>query len=154
MVKGDPEKTYYENTIKEFGSDNRILIFIKDKNLFDENKIKSIVNVIEKLEGYKYIDKIETIYNQKNIKWRNGGLIAEDFLDPYNIPSKEEIEQIKKDAIENPILNKNLINSNGTVMSINLIIQKHPEIESYDTIVSNDIENLLKPLKGVVEEYF
>ncbi|MEF3255095.1 MAG: MMPL family transporter, partial [Deferribacterales bacterium] len=39
-------------------------------------------------------------------------------------------------------------------MSINLIIQKHPEIESYDTIVSNDIENLLKPLKGVVEEYF
>ncbi|MEF3255096.1 MAG: hypothetical protein K6348_05980 [Deferribacterales bacterium] len=76
MIKGDPEKTYYENTIKEFGSDNRILIFIKDKNLFDENKIKSIVNVIEKLEGYKYIDKIETIYNQKNIKWRNGGLIA------------------------------------------------------------------------------
>ncbi|MCA1932947.1 MAG: hypothetical protein LDL13_05160, partial [Calditerrivibrio sp.] len=132
MIKGDPDKIYYENVIKEFGSDNRMLIFLKDKNLFDEDKIKAITKVLDKLEKYKYIDKIETVYNQKNIKWRDGGLITEDFLDPYYLPPKEDILRAKQDAIENPIINKNLINSDGTVMAINLIIQKHPEIESYD----------------------
>lgn len=154
MIKDDPDKVYYENVIKEFGSDNRMLIFLKDKDLFDENKIKAITKVLDKLEKYKYIDKVETVYNQKNIKWRDGGLITEDFLDPYYLPPKEDILRAKQDAIENPIINKNLINSDGTVMAINLIIQKHPEIESYDKIVSSEIETYLKPLNGVIEEYF
>ncbi|MGC8768019.1 MMPL family transporter [Calditerrivibrio sp.] len=154
MIKGDPEKTYYEKIIKEFGSDNRMIIFLKDKNLFSEDKINAISKVLEKLEKYKYISKIETVYNQKNIKWRDGGLITEDFLDPFNLPSKEEILQAKRDAIENPILNSNLINKDGTAMAINIIIEKHPEIKSYDTIVSKEIESYLKPLNGVIEEYF
>jgi len=155
MVQGDPEKVYYEKTIKTFGSDNMVIAYIQAKDVFSEKKINIVLKVLENLENIKYIEKVDSLFNQKNIKFREGGLVTDNFIDRDYLPeSKEEFDTVKSDAITNPLVVKNLISKDGDVIALNITVAKNPDIQNYDTIVTEMIEKAMKPLDGHFEKYF
>lgn len=155
MISNDPEKIFYEKTVETFGSDNMVVVFVEDENLFTHEKLSAVLDVIDELNKKDFVEKVNSLFNQKNIKSTPDGLITENFIDPGNIPtSADSLLVIKKDAIRNPLVTKNLISDNGKVLAINVQILKKPDVDNYDTIVTEEIEKVLSKLDGKVQTYF
>ncbi|MGM0622703.1 MAG: efflux RND transporter permease subunit [Campylobacterota bacterium] len=155
MIKDDPQKEFYEQTLEKFGSDNVVVIYLKDKEMFSVEKVQLLAKLINRLEDYKYTQSVHAVFNQKNIIWRDGGLITEPFIDTYYPPQTEdEVIQFKNDALYNPILQNNLLNDDATVMSINVNIEPNEGMEGYDSIIKDDINQILTMLDGEIKEYF
>jgi len=144
FIKDDPEYQLYLKNTKQFGSDNTLVIAIKNDNLFTYDKLSSIKKLIDKLSELKGVEYIDSLFNKQNIIYRDYELHSEVFIDPDNIPkSKKELIQIKKDATNNPLINKNLISSDGKILFLNLTLNNSEDSE-FNIKITHEIRNILK----------
>lgn len=145
----DPALLIYENYKKQFGRDEQIVLAIKNKNLFSLdflNKLKTIHEEIEK--NVPNIEKVKSLYNVRNTKGTEEALSTKELL--VNMPkNREELELIKKDAI-NSHLYKNLYLSSDremTTIMIKLSTYKSSKkesasLENYLSEFEEDTEDL------------
>jgi len=147
FVKNDKDYSFYLKSVKQFGSDNSLVVSIKGDDLFTYNKIKIIRDLIQDIEKVKYVEYVDSLFNKQNIIFRNGELHTDVFIDPYDIPkSQKKLDQIKKDAINNPLIYKNLISDNGRIILLNINIQNFDD-SNLNTIVTEKIRALLDKYK-------
>ncbi len=108
MIKGDPSIKFYTQTLDKFGSDNVSVIFIQDEKLFSPEKIALIDELHYQFEEMGAVEKVESLFSVTNFKGDDGMLSTNPLVD-YIPETREEAEQIKKDALGNPLLINNII---------------------------------------------
>ncbi len=151
MVPGTPELEFYNKTKEMFGSDNVTVVYIKDKNLFSYKKLKVIEELFFRLQDIKGVGRVDSIFNAKNFKSIDGSLSTNPFLDPVPEDPKQ-IEQVKEDALKNPILNGIIVRSDGLGLAINVIADPDPKDEEFDVKLANAVDAAIEPTKGKVDE--
>jgi predicted RND superfamily exporter protein len=148
LIQNDPEKAIYNETIKVFGSDNSVVITIGDKDLFTYEKLSKIKDIISKLQKLEGVIDVDSIFNQKNIVNKKDGLHNDVFIDKYSIPKdKKTLLEIKKDALNNPLVKKIFISENGNYLFLSLRL-KDDRSSEYSIYITNSIQNILNQYKN------
>ncbi|MCP4131476.1 MAG: MMPL family transporter [bacterium] len=153
MIKDDTELVYYHETLKKFGSDNIVVIFIRDKEIFTPEKLAHIDELVNDLGSVAGVRKVESLFSVTNLKNSDGMLNNNPLMD-YVPETPEEAASVKRDALKNPILTGNLISTDGTATAINLYLEEINKDSGVDIGFSTKIENIIKNKKGYFEKIF
>ncbi|MEA3429303.1 MAG: MMPL family transporter, partial [Thermodesulfobacteriota bacterium] len=153
MIQGDPAQDYYQETLKKFGTDNITVIFINDKNLFTPEKLKLLDDLVFKFEELHGVSKVESLYSVTNFKGVDGTLETNPLID-WPPETQEEAEQVKTDALRNPILLNNLISKDGTATAINLFVEVNPDDPEFNVKFSRQVDEIIKPFQNRFDSIF
>ena len=155
MIKGDPARDFYEDTLQKFGSDSMMMIYIEDEDLFTVDKLEILERLVIDLgdqHRFSGIARIESLYSAGNIKGYPDYLDNSPLMDQ---PPKtaEEARTIKAKAIENPILVDSIISRNGLATVINLYLFPNTGKSEVSQTV-REIKELLHNDKTGYDKYF
>ncbi|HAK89429.1 MAG: hypothetical protein A2077_06270 [Nitrospirae bacterium GWC2_46_6] len=153
MARNSPEKVKYEETKKTFGSDVLSFVYIKDNELFSEKKLSRLRSMFDTLANMKGVEKAESLFTINNIKGQEGMLDTAPLLDI--IPSDQnELSAKRKDSIDNPLIHKSFISSDGTTTVISLYLSRDKSDDKFDSKIKKEIEKVLLEYKKDFKEVF
>ncbi len=153
MIKGDPSIQFYEQTLEKFGSDNVSVIFIQDEKLFTPEKIALMDELHFQFEEMDAVQKVESLFSVTNFKGDDEMLSTNPLVD-YIPETREEAEQIRKDALRNPILIKNIISEDGRATALNLYIIPDPDDPEFDIKFTKQIEAVVSKFDSRFDQIF
>lgn len=138
----DPALVRYEKFKKQFGQDEKIMVVIESKNIFDLEVLKKLKSLHNKLENnIPHLNDITSLINARNTRGEGDQLIVEDLFE--NFPkNKTELKRIKTIAQNNAMYINLLFNEEHTFTTIIL------EPNAYESSTGND------DLEGFGEEEF
>ncbi len=144
MVK-DANKAFYKITQETFGSDNIIVVFVEDKEIFTAKKLKLLQDVASQLAAIQGVAKVNSLFTLKNFRHTDGGLESKRFFE--NVPDTEaEIERLRRDALRNPFT-RNLLSSDGTAMAIQIHAHSGLAGAGVDARLVDDVDRIVAPLQ-------
>lgn len=149
----DPTKVAYEAIKKEFGSDNTTIIYVRDKDLWTEEKLLALESLSFALEDLPFVEKVESLFNVRSIRDREGEIDSSTVLD--GVPtSAGELAQARSNALYSPLVVRNFISEDGTVTALNVNVIKDPAMPDFDRQAFEAINKAIEPVKGQFTEIF
>ncbi|MEA2100653.1 MAG: efflux RND transporter permease subunit, partial [Campylobacterota bacterium] len=114
----DPALVRYEKFKEQFGQDEKIMVVIESKNIFDLKFLEKLQNLHTDLENnIPHLNDITSLINARNTRGENDSLIVEDLFE--NFPkNKDELESIKNIALNSEIYKNLLFNESFTYTTI------------------------------------
>jgi predicted RND superfamily exporter protein len=149
----DPGWADYKRIVKEFGSDNTTIVFIRDANLFTPEKLGLIDKLVGDLEADPEIERVDSLYSAPNIRDVDGTLETGRLLDSPPDSAEEALEG-KKKALYSPLARRNLLNEDGTATAVNISLKRHAADRDFNKAMYDSIEAKLEPLRGKVEQIY
>lgn len=155
IIENDPELAYYDETIEKFASDNMEMIYIEDSNIFSYNSLTKIEEMIFELEEIEGVFSVESLFSATNFKSEDDFLNLDPFID-YIPEEQTEIETIKTDALNNPIVVGSLVSKSGRHMIIRLFFddERSRDNKLFDVEMVNKIEKVLEKYRGDFDRLF
>lgn len=138
---------YYNDVRSIFGSDNIIVIKISDEKLFTPDKLGFVEDLAYSLQDMPCVTKVQSLFNVKNFKGRDGMLETEPFFG-YVPDTQEEIDQVKKDAMNNRTVYRNLISKDGSSMALTIYIAGDQKDRNFVEKITNSIEAEIDKIRG------
>ncbi len=143
LHKSDPLRIEYDKFRDQFGRDEKILLAIQSKNIFDPK----FLNKLEKLhkdlrDNLPYIDDVNSLINARNTRGTNDSLIVDDLFE--EIPTnKKDLDAKIKLAKNNPLFTDFIFDKDGTITTILI-----------DTATYSTLDKDGKPLPKVNDNEF
>jgi len=118
MHEDDPVLLTYNKFRDQFGRDERIVLAIESDTIFTIDFLSKLKNMHKEIEStVPYIDEVTSLYNVRNTRGEGDKLITDDLLEPFPT-TKEEVQTIKKRALESHFYKDLLINEKGTMTTV------------------------------------
>ncbi len=147
MVRDDPLWQTYQESLKNFGSDNVVIIFLHDDNLFAPDKLALLEQQLKKINAQDFIKSSSSLFNVPNVVERDGFISTDAFLKV--LPDDAlQAQKIIDEAVRNPLVANNLISGDGRSMAINLALEGAIHHPGQDLQITQTLEQLLEPLRG------
>ncbi|MEA2091321.1 MAG: efflux RND transporter permease subunit [Campylobacterota bacterium] len=114
----DPALVRYEAFKEQFGQDEKIMVVVKSKDIFEIAFLKKLQELHLELENsVPYLNDITSLLNARNTRGEDEALIVEDLFE--NFPqNKKELEYIKKLAINSEMYKNLLFSEDNTLTTI------------------------------------
>ena len=151
----DPALVRYEKFKEQFGQDEKILVVVQAKDIFDLDTLKKIKTLHTKLENeVPHLNDITSLINARNTRGEGDRLIVEDLFE--NFPQNtQELEAIKTTALNNAMYKNLLYNEALTMTTIILEPSAYEATEGADELAgfgeeiqSEEAEFLSDPSKS------
>jgi len=114
----DPTLIAYNKFREQFGRDELILLTIKSKNVFDQAFLKKLQALHRELaDNTPYLDDITSLINARDTRGKKGELLVEDLLENWP-QSQQQLDAIRKRAMDNPVYRNMLLSEDGTITTI------------------------------------
>jgi len=153
LEKGTPAWDYFVETEEMFGAEDTAIIVLRDPDIFDHEKLVQIRYALRGLGELPHVTGTSSLFDAKNLKNVDDTIYVKPYLE--NLPeTTEDAEQIKADAIRNPLVNGNLISADGQTLAINVYFQRPSGDASFDRVMTDSIEALIAPLREHVETVY
>ncbi|MBF0448744.1 MAG: MMPL family transporter [Magnetococcales bacterium] len=139
-----PDRALYDQVVQEFGSDNKIVLYIRDSNLWQADKLAVLTTIHRTLEKLSFVTKVDSIINTTTIRFADGALITGPLLtegttDPFLI------NQARNNALDNPLLAGQLVSDDGLALSMVISYEEQKWNKQFDF-------NAYRAIEGIVEE--
>ncbi|GAX59130.1 cyclic nucleotide-binding protein [Candidatus Scalindua japonica] len=152
MISGDPDKEYYENTKEIFGDDILITVSIASDNIFQEQILQSIENISDNISNItldinennvEVVTRVISLSTVTNIIERDGYLDTSKLIE--YIPSElSELEEVKKNALQNETFLNDIISRDGKTAAVNAYIQAGPQgYITYNHEITTRIQDII-----------
>jgi predicted RND superfamily exporter protein len=130
----DPALIRYEKFKEQFGQDEKILVVIQAKNVFNLEILQKIQTLHKKLENeVPHLNDITSLINARNTRGEGDRLIVEDLFE--NFPQNEqELAIIKATALNNAMYKNLLYNEAHTMTTIILEPSAYESVEGMDEL--------------------
>ncbi|MCK4707798.1 MAG: MMPL family transporter, partial [Gammaproteobacteria bacterium] len=141
-VEDDPAWIAQQKNLSEFGNSDITVVLFQDKQLFTTEKLTLIKAAIDELSDLTDVEQITSLFSVANIQIKDDNVSTDPFL--QSIPqNSEQLKKLLHQAALNPLVEGNLINSEGSAFAINLTFKdiKNPE---FDSEISHAIDNILQ----------
>ena len=143
----------YQQAVADFGSDNTTILYIKDDDLWTPETLFLLEELLFELEEIDKVEKVESVFSALSIRDEDGYLDTDLLLDM--IPSdRKEAAAIRDDAAYSELITGNLISEDGTIIAINVTVDRSGRDPEFNRVFSRQLEALLKPLGDHVDEVF
>lgn len=151
--KSDAGYAPYQETITEFGSDNIVLVYFKDDNLFSGEKLRLIEDFAFGLEDLEYVEKQESLFTALNIRAGSDGLDMNPLMDATP-ETKQEIAKAREDALYSPIMRGTYISDDAKKTTVVVTLQNVEGDPTFNRKAAADIDSRLKDIRGEFENVF
>ena len=119
LPQGDPEKGYYDEVRRLFGSDDVAVIGLITDNIYTPQVLQKVKRLTAEFRKIVEVKSVYSLANAPDILAKVTGA-EQDLLVP-DIPSTPEAwEELKKKVADTPIYLKNLVSPNGQATAITL----------------------------------
>lgn len=153
MVKSDPLWLTYQKILNTFGSDNVVIIYLQDQNLFTAEKLEKIKATIKALENLNFVTGSSSLFNAPNVREIDDYIITRPFLDEVPVDSKE-LEIILFEALSNPLVAQNLLSLDANTMAVNIFLDGAIHYPGLDSEFTQAIDRELEPLSQHLDVVF
>ncbi len=151
-MEDDPAKAHYDNYVDVFGSDKLTTVYVKAPDLFTPQKLEMLSEFHSALEDMDYVDEVDSLFSVANFKGNDGMLLTDPFIE--DVPETiEEAEQIKHEALRNPVAVKNLIASDGSAITFNIFLED-VDVPDYEIAFSKKLDELIATIAPSMTEVF
>ncbi len=118
MHDDDPVLLTYNAFREQFGRDERILLAIKNDNIFSLDFLTKLKKLHKEIEStVPYLDDVTSLYNVRNTRGDGDKLITDDLLEPFPT-TQVQLDDIKKRAMSSHFYKDLLLSSDGTMTTI------------------------------------
>jgi len=118
LPKDDPEKEYYEEVRRLFGSDEIVVIGLVVQNVYTPEVLKKIKRITEEIREIPEVKSVASLTNAQDVITT---VAEEDTLLIPEIPSSTQgWDELKRKVAAHPIYFKNLVSPDGRAAAINV----------------------------------
>ncbi|MBC8209978.1 MAG: MMPL family transporter [Gammaproteobacteria bacterium] len=153
MVKTDPLWLTYQQSLETYGSDNVVIIFLQDDDLFSPEKLQKIQTLNQNLQALDFVTGSSSLFNVPNVNEVDGYIVTKPFLD--TIPQQQQaLDALLAAAASNPMVNNNLVSTDGKTMAINLFLDGAIHYPGRDSEITRALEQQLQPMREHLDTVF
>ncbi|MES9946841.1 MAG: MMPL family transporter [Candidatus Thiodiazotropha sp.] len=153
MVNNPPAIAEYQRTMDTFGSENITVIYLEDPNLFEPENLSAIRQALKVIEAIPHVSRTVSLFSVHYLRTVDGYI----YTDPYlkSIPqTREAADALIQAALINPLIERNLLSRNGSVMAINLFFDMEHYHRGFDEEVAFALDDAIKPLQQRFRQVF
>jgi len=122
IADGDPNRLMYEAVTEEFGSDNQTMVFVRDKDLWTQAKLRELRELHLHLAALDAVQSIDDIFTLRGLRGEPGSIHSQVLVD--HIPDDQEmIDQMRDDVQYNPLVSGNLVSPGGEALALMVVIR-------------------------------
>ncbi|MFZ5805787.1 MAG: MMPL family transporter [Verrucomicrobiota bacterium] len=143
----------YLETKQTFGSDMVAVVYIRDSDLFNLEKMTRLRELFDEVSELEGVERSEGLFTINNIRNDDGALDTQPLLD-YIPDTQEELTARQQYALQNPIIFKNYISADGNATLITLYLNKVEKDLKFDRKFHNQLDGILKKYQGDFHEAF
>lgn len=122
------DRAFYDEFKETFSTGEVILLALSADDIFSKDHLTSIQEISSEIEDLDEVDRVASLALSLNIRSENGELVTRPFYD--DVPeSKEELADLRRRALADPIYAGNLVSTDGRVSVIAVTLLDLPESE-------------------------
>ncbi len=153
LYKDDPVIVEYDAFRNQFGRDEKIIIAVKTKDVFDSEFLQKLFKLHEEIEAkVPYIKEVNSLKNARKTTGNADALIVDDLFQDGDEKNQNLIENIKTYASANPIYKDLYINSDATFTTIMITTNTYTSINESQSSVDNFSEGFEDDFADADEE--
>ena len=149
----NPDKPVYDQIAREFGSDNRTIVYVRDTKLWSQRKLAALEELHYALEKLDFVERVDDLFNLRSIRG-TGGQIDSRVLLPEAPKDQATIDQARADALYNPLIVGNFLSQNSTVTALMVTVREDRNDDRFDSRAHGALERVLAQARPVFEEVF
>ncbi len=148
----NPDKQAYQQVVKEFGSDSRTLVYVRDPALWSIDKLNTLRALHEKLQALPGVRRMDDLFTVSTIAGDDQGVVVGRLI-AEQPTTAEEVARIRERALANPLLVGNILSRDGYATALVLTIDGEASHLS-DSEISHAIDGVLAPMHGAFQRLF
>jgi uncharacterized protein len=112
----DPALVRYEAFKEQFGQDEKIMVVVRSKNIFESEFLERLQALHQELENnIPHLNDITSLINARNTRGEGDQLIVEDLFEEF--PKNAQELELKKNLAVNNVMYKNLLLSQDLTLT-------------------------------------
>jgi predicted RND superfamily exporter protein len=147
----DPARLVYERVSSEFGTDNRTIVYVRDKQLWTPEKLALLEKLHHAIEDLSFVTRVDDLFNLHTIRGQNGKVDSRPLMTEAPL-DQESANRIRSDALNNPLIVNNFISADGTVTALIVSVKEIRNDNEFNQRVNEILQALISPLKMDFEE--
>ncbi|MBW1771684.1 MAG: MMPL family transporter [Deltaproteobacteria bacterium] len=149
----DPDLPIYNKIAREFGSDNRTIVYVRDPDLWTPDKLAALEDLHYALEELDFVERVDDLFSLRSIRGKGGKIDSRIFL-PEAPKDQKRIDQARTDALYNPLIVGNFISTDGNVTALMVSVREDTLDDTFDRRASQAIDGVLGPARSVFQQVF
>lgn len=152
LPEEDPEKTYYEQVIQQFGNDEAGIIGLIADDVYTPAVLEKLARITEALQQIPEVQGVRSLANAEDIIQS----VAQETtrLLPNMPPSAADIAALKQKVIEQPIYLKTLVSMDGRAAGISITFQPMTTDEYVRRGVDDKVQAIVDREQGPEQLYY
>lgn len=148
--KDNPQLIAYEALQKKYTQDDNVLIVIEptDDKVFTSETLAAIEELTKDSWQIPYSTRVDAITNFQHTYAEEDDLYVEDLVAEAQDKNSEELKNIKKIALAEPLLVHRLVNEEGTVAAINITVKLPGEDVSENPILVSKVREMTEAFEA------
>ncbi len=123
--ESNPELEAFDALQEKYTKDDNVILVLTPDNedVFTKENLVAIEELTAESWNTPYSSRVDAITNFQHTKAEGDDLYVDDLSYESSLKTKEEIEEIKKNALKEPLLVNRIINKKGSVTAINITVK-------------------------------
>jgi hypothetical protein len=146
VPRDDPDRQAYLRVAREFGSDHRSFVYLRDPQLWSPAKLQGLQRLHDELRQLPFVERIDDLFTLRTVRSVEGRLDARPLL--AAAPSDAQgAERARREALEDPIAARNIVSADGNAIVIGISIRERTGGAS-EKEVHETLERVLAPARA------
>ena len=129
LYEDDPQILAYNDFRNQFGRDEKIIIAIKTRDVFDPSFLKTLFELHNDIEeNVPFIKEVNSLKNARKTTGDEDALIVEDLFEDGIPVDAGQLQEIKQFALSNPIYENLYLSEDATFTTIMITTQTYTSI--------------------------
>ena len=140
------DRQAYLQVAREFGSDNRTFIYLRDDHLWSPAKLLALEHLHYELRKLPFVERIDDLFTSSTVLSVEGQIQAQPLL--LTAPLDEQSsERARRAALEDPIAARHIVSRDGNALAIGISVRENFE-DASGIEVNEALERVLAPVRA------
>jgi len=152
-IADSPERLIHQQSLELFGSDNIVILYVRDPELFAPARIDALRDAVKRIEQLKCVSRTRSLFSIPYLREENEFIQNEPYLatTPH---TPEAAAALHEAALKNPFVRNNLLSDDGEAMAINIYIRPMGDDPRFDERVTTHLDEITAALRPHFQEVF
>jgi predicted RND superfamily exporter protein len=149
----DPGLPVYRRISREFGSDDRTVVYVRDAQLWSPGKLAALEELHHALGGLGFVERVDDLFTLRSVRG-DGGKIASRLLLPEAPGDQAAADRAREMALSDPLIAGDFLSRDGTATAFLVSVREDGEDAAFDRRVNETLERVLGTARPVFQEVF
>jgi predicted RND superfamily exporter protein len=146
----DPARIVYQRIMGEFGTDNRTIVYVRDKALWTPAKLAVLEKIHRAVEQLEHVARVDGLYSLHTVANEGGRIESRPVLSSAP-QTAEEAAAARAAALANPLYLGNYFSDNGDVTAMIVAMKEAEDDQDHSQAFYEDLEAVLEESRGQFE---